>query len=94
MHKQLNDTFDLFNKFEYIETPVKYRSRRGLFNFLGSAIKFITGNLDDNDLDIITNNLQMLKNTQVNIMHKINEFSSFAGNLIKRFSENLKIIEE
>lgn len=94
LHKQLNDTFDLFNKFQNTETFKESRSKRGLFNFLGNGLKFITGNLDDKDLETINSNFQILRNNQINSIHKINEYSSFAGNLIKRFSENLKLIEE
>lgn len=38
---------DLKDKLNSI-TP-KYRRKRGLFNGIGSAVKFITGNMDDND---------------------------------------------
>ncbi|KAL1488743.1 hypothetical protein ABEB36_014542 [Hypothenemus hampei] len=63
-------------------------------NFLGSGIKFITGNLDDTDLEIITQNFETIKHNQLNAIHKINDLSSFAGNIMNEFQKTLRDINE
>ena len=40
------------------------RTKRGLINGLGSIIKFISGNLDDNDLRTINENINRLYNNK------------------------------
>lgn len=90
--KTLNNTYDTYAKLNAYET--NNRKKRGLMNFLGSSIKFITGNLDNNDLETITQNIEILKHNQLNSMHKINDLSSFAGNIMNKFEENIKIINE
>ena len=63
--KVLNNTSDTFAKFNIINennlNDMQNRKKRGLINYLGSGINFFTGNLDNNDLEVITQNLQTLK---------------------------------
>ena len=92
--KALNDTYDTYAKLNFREISKLSRSKRGLFNFIGSGIKFVTGNLDNNDLETITQNLQILKNNELNSMHKINDLSSFAGNIMNKFETTLSYINE
>lgn len=92
--KALNTTYETYAKLDTTVTDDYKRKKRGLFNFLGNGIKFITGNLDNIDLETITQNLQILKQNQLNSMHKINDLSSFAGNIINKFEENIKIVNE
>ncbi|KAL1487689.1 hypothetical protein ABEB36_015666 [Hypothenemus hampei] len=70
------------------------RVNRGLMNFLGSGIKFITGNLTDTDLEIITQNFETIKHNQLNAIHKINDLSLFAGNIMNEFQKTLRDINE
>ena len=90
----LNKTYDTYAKLNFCEVSRLSRNKRGLLNFLGSSIKFVTGNLDNNDLETITNSLQILKNNEINSMHKINDLSSFAGNVMNKFKITLKLINE
>lgn len=92
--KALNDTYDTYAKLNLHQISKLSRNERGLLNFLGSGIKFITGNLDNNDLETITQNLQTLKHNQLNSMQKINELSSFAGNIVNKFESTLNQINE
>lgn len=89
----LNNTYDTYAKLNVYKSN-NNRKKRGLLNYLGSGIKFITGNLDDNDLEIITQNLEILQHNQLNAMHKINDLSSFAGNIMNKFKESINIINE
>lgn len=91
--KALNNTYDTYAKLNVYEIN-NDRRKRGLINFLGSGIKFVTGNLDNNDLDVITQNLEVLQHNQINSMHKINDLSSFAGNIMNKFKQNVKIMNE
>ncbi|KAL1492557.1 hypothetical protein ABEB36_010797 [Hypothenemus hampei] len=89
LHKLLNETYDTYKKLYN-----KKRVNRGLMNFLGSGIKFITGNLDDTDLEIITQNFETIKHNQLNSIRKINDLSSVAGNIMSKFQETLRDINE
>lgn len=91
-YKLINHTYSNYEKLKLMQS--KNRRKRGLINFLGSGIKFITGNLDDKDLDTITQNFDILKRNQLNSMHKINELSSFAGNIMNKFKDTLDIINK
>ena len=91
LFKTLNNTFETYAKLNVYKIN---RRKRGLMNFIGSGIKFITGNLDNTDLETITENLEILKHNQLNTMHKINDLSSFAGNIMNKYQENIKVINE
>lgn len=71
-----------------------YRSKRGLINGLGSVIKYITGNPDDQDLIKISENLESLYNSQGKIIKQINSQTSFANLITNRYSKDLKAIHE
>lgn len=89
----LNNTYDSYEKLNNNYERL-IRKKRGLMNYLGSGIKFITGNLDNDDLESITQNFEILKHNQLNAMHKINDLSSFAGNVMNKFKENINTINE
>jgi len=91
LFKILNNTFETYAKLNIFEPN---RKKRGLMNFIGTGIKFVTGNLDNTDLDTITQNLEIIKHNQLNTMHKINDLSSFAGNIVNKYRENIKILNE
>jgi hypothetical protein len=68
------------------------RVKRGLFNAFGNVIKFITGNLDNDDLQMIMNNLKTMKNLQNSAITKINQISSFANHVSQRFAQDAELI--
>ena len=70
------------------------RSKRGLANFLGRTIKYITGNLSDEDLKMINNNLEILHKNQESGIVKIEKLTSFANHLSKRYAEDNMILNE
>lgn len=70
----------------------QYRIRRGLINGLGTAIKFITGNPDNDDIIKINENLQSLYSSQNEIIKQINSHTSFANQITSRYSKDLKTI--
>lgn len=70
----------------------KHRNKRGLADILGSAIKFITGNPDNNDLIEINKNLDSLYKNQNNIIKQINRYTTFANHITARYSKDLQII--
>lgn len=82
--------------------PVKnIRQKRGAFNFLGSAIKLITGNLDDNDLHQINNDIEDLKSRnqdlvrQNNIQVKLNRLLEIRINkIIDYVNREQKVIKQ
>lgn len=90
----LNKTYDTYSKLNLYDVSRLSRNKRGLLNFIGSSIKFVTGNLDNNDLETINQHLQTLKNNQVNSMQKLNELSSFAGNIMHKFETTLEVTNE
>lgn len=65
---KLSNTQQLF-----FELKPKIRPRRGLFNFIGTGIKTITGNLDNNDLIEISKNLEDLNLNSKILINENNE---------------------
>lgn len=61
-------------------------------NFIGKGIKFITGNLDDDDLKTINENLESLHNYKNSEIERINKLTSFANHLTQRYSEDLALL--
>lgn len=74
---------DLKNKLNSI-TP-RYRNKRGLFNGKGSAIKFITGNMDSNDASHIN---EIIFNLTSNVQTETNRQSVLNTKIIERM-ENI-----
>ncbi|VEN46167.1 unnamed protein product [Callosobruchus maculatus] len=70
------------------------RSRRGLVNGLGTIIKYVTGNLDQNDLTTIQNNFHKLHNTQNQIIEQVNTQISFAHAISAKLEETMNVIEK
>jgi hypothetical protein len=88
----------LSNNCEQIEqTLSKFhfkRPKRALISILGSAIKFITGNLDENDLVEINTNFNVLFSNEEKVLKQINKFTTFANHISVKYDENMKIIQE
>lgn len=76
---------DILEKLRY-RKPRKAKNKRGLVNGLGSIIKFISGNLDDNDLQIINANIGKLRVNQNSINTNIDRVTSFANQIFLRFA--------
>lgn len=70
------------------------RNKRSLFDGVGSAVRFITGNLDQNDLREISTNLNSLYSNQEIITKQVNKFTSFANHITNRYETDLKKIRE
>ncbi|XP_045510394.1 uncharacterized protein LOC123705583 [Colias croceus] len=58
------------------------RSKRGLLNPLGSVIKIITGNLDNEDAIQFENTIEKLKTKQDSIIHKMTIVTEMVGSLL------------
>lgn len=71
-----------------------HRNKRALINGLGTAIRFITGNLDQNDLKEINNNLNILFANQEKVLKQMSKYSSFANHITNRYSADLNIIKQ
>ncbi|POS82904.1 hypothetical protein EPUL_005150, partial [Erysiphe pulchra] len=71
----------------HIRNVKKLRKKR-------KGIKFITGNLDDDDLKTINENLEMLHKSKSSEIEKINKLTSFANHLSQRYSEDLTLLNE
>ncbi|KAF5274680.1 hypothetical protein FQR65_LT16903 [Abscondita terminalis] len=77
-----------YNKLEH------KKNKRALVSVLGKAIKFVTGNLDEDDLISINKNLEKLYNNQKSSIEKINTLTSFANHLTQRYSKDLEDISQ
>nr|XP_029735484.1 uncharacterized protein LOC115270290 [Aedes albopictus] len=78
-----------------------FRHKRGAFNFLGSAIKIITGNLDENDLKQINDDIKDLREKnqdlvrQNNIQVKLNRLlENRINKIIDSVNREQKIIKQ
>lgn len=65
------------------------RPKRGLINILGSAVKFVTGNLDNDDLITINKNLETINKLQESEIAKISEITSFAAHITRRYEGDI-----
>lgn len=61
------------------------RTKRGLINALGSAIKFITGNMDANDADIINKQIRELEDLSYDSADMVNNQKSLNLQMMQRF---------
>lgn len=83
------------NKIEELLEKINHRiHKRGLINVIGKGIKFITGNPDNDDLEIINQNLQALFTNQKNTIAKINSLTSFANHLTQKYNTNLNSLAQ
>ncbi|XP_062555699.1 uncharacterized protein LOC134220616 [Armigeres subalbatus] len=63
------------------------RARRGAFNLLGSGIKLITGNLDENDLIEINHDIQNLKSKSQSLIKQNNVQVAINERIEKQLNE-------
>lgn len=72
----------------------KGRSKRGLFNFLGTGLKQITGNLDNNDLEEISNNIQKIREGHTLLVKQNNAQVAINLQLQDRINRVIKQLNE
>ena len=73
-------------------SPANIRLKRGLINGLGTAIKYIFGNPDANDLNRINNYLNLLGNQQQEDMIVLNKSVTIISKISKSINNNTEII--
>lgn len=72
--------------------PVSNRNKRGLINGLGSVIKFISGNLDQNDFDNLQNQLNNLRKSRTDEIQHVNKLISFSNSIAQKFYKEINKI--
>uniref|UniRef100_A0A6P7FKX3 Uncharacterized protein LOC114328832 n=1 Tax=Diabrotica virgifera virgifera TaxID=50390 RepID=A0A6P7FKX3_DIAVI len=90
----LTETEDNLNKITR-----KPRLKRGLLNILGTTIKFITGNPDNNDMELLNLHINAIEAKQDELISKYNKQISFGDtfntridNLLRKINDNNKIL--
>ena len=74
--------------------PSNMRTKRGLINGLGTAIKYIFGNPDANDLEKINNYLNSLQHQQQENVFTLNKSLSVINTISAQINNNTNIINE
>lgn len=74
--------------------PMNNRVKRGLINGLGSIIKTITGNLDQEDAHRIEKNIKVLRKNQYNLKFAIIKQTSLLNDSINTFQNLVKNISK
>lgn len=72
--------------------PFSQRKKRGLFDGLGSVIKFFTGNMDKNDQDRYDTAINQLISNQDKVKTIIDNQISLAEQAIKNYNETVKTL--
>lgn len=70
-----------------------FRNKRSI-DSLGSAIRFVTGNLDQDDLKTLNTQLKNLFNNDQKIVNQIHKFTSFANHITNRYINDLNIMQD
>lgn len=70
------------------------RRKRGLFNFIGSGIKFITGNLDEEDAKKIFEEIETLKQNNQILLKQNNDQVDVNQVLIQKFNNLTDLIND
>lgn len=92
-HPLINSLKDTCLEIENELSKFNHRSKRSLINGLGTAIRYVTGNLDQNDLKNINDNLNILLQNQEKVVKHVNSFTSFANHITERYSKDLITIQ-
>lgn len=97
---ELNETIRETKKELNKLLPATPRRKRGLVNGLGSIIKFISGNLDQDDLDNLQKQLNSLRQSNSKEIKHINKLISFSNSIAQKFyiemnhvNYNMKVIK-
>lgn len=80
-------------KFENIGPHIKTREKRGLFNFIGTAHKWLYGNLDAEDGEYYDQTIEKLNRYQQNIQSELKSQITLTNKIIYRVSNSLGIID-
>lgn len=89
LQTKLSNTLHLFS-----ELQPRTRTKRGLFNFIGSGIKTITGNLDNHDLIKISKTLQDLSINSNLLINENNEQRQINKQFQDRINRIIKQLEK
>jgi hypothetical protein len=93
--KLFNTLYGNINKSREILDKLDFkRQKRGLVNGLGTLIKFITGNADNNDVQTINTHLDTLYKTQRSEIVKIDSLTSFANHVSQRLKAETETINK
>lgn len=94
----------LYGAYKHLEYEVKIvtrkiysllpenRAKRGLINPLGSLVKFISGNLDQEDAKEIHDSISQLETNQNKIVRKINKQLSITSKLMENINETMTTV--
>lgn len=96
-HLEQTLQFKLKKAYRKLEGFYPKRSKRGLVNVLGKAIKFIAGNPDEDDPDLINQNLEILEsnsNKTIGNQAKQIKINNLLQTIINKVSKTLKSIKE
>ena len=66
--------------------------KRGIFNGLGTVIKTISGNLDQEDAEKYNDAITSLQRNQKNVISRMNIYLSLNQKVLRRFNETLNLI--
>lgn len=70
------------------------RQKRGIINGVGTIIKWVTGNPDNNDLENLQKELEIRKENQNILKKEINSVTTIAKQTIDRYEKELNIIKQ
>lgn len=70
--------------------PTRIRTKRALINALGSLIKTVTGNLDQEDAIRIDHNVDILKTNQNNLKLALDKQTTLLSKAMSNFQETIK----
>lgn len=106
--KALNSCYPYFSNLQNFDISLQYqlksakrkldtiypihRTKRGLINGLGSIIKAISGNLDQEDAERYNRAIDSLQNNQENIVQDLNSHISITRDLIENFNSTVSLL--
>lgn len=102
---KINETNNNFNILKQLEDRVQTiqdklklithsKSKRALFNGLGTVVRYVTGNLDQSDLNNIMTNMDKLRNNEEIITLQNTRSLSILSKLEERFANNSLVISK
>lgn len=80
---------NIINAFENINPK---RLKRGLLNIVGSAQKWLFGTLDNDDLELINDKFNKLRNNQQRIVNEVNLRTSILSHMMNKTEQTIKTI--
>lgn len=83
----------ILDKLNYL-APLPPRPRRGIANFLGRAISFVTGNMDDIDQERLEKITRNLDKNEINLENQVKNGYSLTTAIINKNQETFKRVEQ